>query len=296
MSVARVRYRAFELDIESEVALWPGEPGAATRPADVRVTLGEGYRAIERGFELGARRTATLIVDAATIRVTEGRDIEVFPEPDVDTQTLAVCAGGAGLAMACHQRGRLVLHGSCIGIGQRGICVVGASGVGKSTLALALSLRGHRLLSDGMTVLDVGHEGSPIRALSGPATVKLWPDSLAHFGWDAQRTARVTPAFDKRVVELPSTAEGEAVPLDTVIVLRAGDAAMLTRPSPSEALMELVKNAYLVDHLAATSGAALLEGFGAVAGALRVRVMTVPRGFARLDEALHRVEELCAAS
>ena len=53
-----------------------------------------------------------------------------------------------------NQRGLLTIHGSAVEINGRGICIAGASGAGKSTTALGLRRRGHRLLVDDMSIVS----------------------------------------------------------------------------------------------------------------------------------------------
>ncbi len=286
------RYGAFGLSIASELPLWPDHRWCSSeRPPDVEIRLRAGLRAGPREFSLMLDDTATHIEGAATVRVRAGRMIEVGAEDAADDATLGVCASGAGLAMVCHQRGWLVLHGSCVAKNGRAVCIAGHSGAGKSTLAMALASTGHHLLSDGMTVLSPNGLGTGLRSLRGPPTAKLWPDSLAHLGFDAQAAVRVTPAFDKRMVRLDAEVVPDAATLATVVIVSSGGQLKVETPSPGSALMELVKNSYLTEYVADTSAAALLEGWARVSAMLRVRKLTVPRGFTDLDRAASVVAE-----
>ncbi len=47
----------------------------------------------------------------------------------------------------------LVLHASCVALGERGVLILGKSGAGKSSLALQLMAFGAELVSDDRTVL-----------------------------------------------------------------------------------------------------------------------------------------------
>ncbi|HEY0011219.1 MAG TPA: HPr kinase/phosphatase C-terminal domain-containing protein [Allosphingosinicella sp.] len=60
------------------------------------------------------------------------------------------------------------VHASCVAIGGRGVLIGGASGRGKSDLALRLIDRGARLVSDDYTILSSGN-GRLIA--SAPATI-----------------------------------------------------------------------------------------------------------------------------
>ena len=49
--------------------------------------------------------------------------------------------------------GPITLHATCVALGARGILIRGASGVGKSALALQLMAHGAQLVSDDQTIL-----------------------------------------------------------------------------------------------------------------------------------------------
>ena len=62
--------------------------------------------------------------------------------------------------------GALRFHASSVAVEGRGLLIRGASGSGKSSLALDLVARGARLVSDDITQVTTGAEGLPI--LSSP--------------------------------------------------------------------------------------------------------------------------------
>ena len=47
-----------------------------------------------------------------------------------------------------------ILHASCVAVGEKGVLITGASGSGKSSLALQLMALGARLVSDDRTVIQ----------------------------------------------------------------------------------------------------------------------------------------------
>lgn len=285
MSVGAHDYEVFGLRVASELPLWPGQETRAA-PPDVEVRIAAQLHGTVRGFTLTGEDTTTVIEGAATVRVQSGRLIELCPTGAVDVETLSVCAAGAGLAMACHQRGLMIIHGSCVARGDRALCIAGHSGVGKSTLAVAVAQRGMSLLSDGMTVFAAN---GALRCLRGPRMAKLWPDSLEHLGWEPTRTERVTPAFDKRLVHVDGSVPSESR-LTTVLIVKSGDELKLEASSPGASLMGLVKHAYLAEYLAEASAADLLEAWARVAGMFQVRQLTLPRGFSALERAAQLVE------
>jgi serine kinase of HPr protein (carbohydrate metabolism regulator) len=62
----------------------------------------------------------------------------------------------------------VTVHASCVAIGGRGVLIAGASGRGKSDLAMRLIDRGARLVSDDYTILRAGQARL---VASPPATI-----------------------------------------------------------------------------------------------------------------------------
>ncbi len=63
----------------------------------------------------------------------------------------------------------MIVHGSCVAVGGRAVLILGPSGTGKSTLALALMARGGLLVADDRTILAV--EGGRLFA-DAPETLR----------------------------------------------------------------------------------------------------------------------------
>lgn len=60
----------------------------------------------------------------------------------------------------------LILHASCVALGERGLLIIGPSGAGKSALALQLIALGARLVSDDRTEVVAGPQGVVARCPS----------------------------------------------------------------------------------------------------------------------------------
>ncbi len=74
--------------------------------------------------------------------------------------------------------GREGLHAGCVMVGEDAVAITAGSGGGKSTLVAELVRRGHALVADDITMLEVTAEGRP-RALPGPPVMTL-PDACDH--------------------------------------------------------------------------------------------------------------------
>ncbi len=75
--------------------------------------------------------------------------------------------------------GIVPVHAACLASGDKGLLVAGPSGVGKSTLAVALAQTGLSYVSDDWTY--IGHDRHGLSAHGVGAPAKLLPDAIRHF-------------------------------------------------------------------------------------------------------------------
>jgi hypothetical protein len=143
-------------------------------------------------------------------------------------------------------RGRAPLHAAALVVRERGVLVVGPSGVGKTTLACAEVAAGAELVSDNLVVCDgetVWGVLEPIRAEDGDGPRTTHGRRLVTVG---ERRTRHTS-------------------VDLVLVLRRDGAGPSSRPvTPSEAAREIVASTYGAGELRRYWGftAALAAGTG----------------------------------
>src|SRR4051812_38985673 len=177
--VEPVFYFAYGLHIRAEFALWPwgaDHVELGTAPDVVIELAGTDEALPPLGFGPGKRDAVLDWPGVGVFRIVDGERIAVRPAIGASIDELALIAAGSAFALLLEQRGHAVLHGSCVDVDGQAIALLGPSGSGKSTTAATLRDRGHRLLSDGMTVVDL--PGSEPRALPGPPHFKLWPDAI----------------------------------------------------------------------------------------------------------------------
>lgn len=111
---------------------------------------------------------------------SHGRTITCCPAPRTDEATLAHLLQNQVLPLAMSRQGRLVLHASASVLDGVALAFVGVSGRGKSTLAAAFAAQGHPFLTDDGLQLE--QQVEQVLALPGPASLRLWDDSLEAIG------------------------------------------------------------------------------------------------------------------
>jgi hypothetical protein len=242
----RASYLAYDLRICSELAL-PELDVAALTP-NVSVSIGEvapapsPLDATGGAFWAVPGEACHYLEQAGSFLVREGRQIVVDPAEGADPALLRLSILGPALGILLHQRGHLVLHASTVAVDGGAAAFVGGRRWGKSTLAAAMYLRGHRVVADDVTALTVGH--GPPSVLPGFPQLKLWPDAAASLGQTVDTLPRLHPRFEKRALRVTRGFSRQPVPLRRVYVLDEGPAADGEPLEPTEALVEMLRHWY----------------------------------------------------
>jgi hypothetical protein len=175
--------------------------------------------------------------------VQDGSRIVITPAPDADEEALRLFVVGAGFGVLLHQRGLLVLHGSAVVLRERAIAFLGGKGWGKSTTAMAMSQRGHAVISDELLAIRYVGDNQAV-VLPGSSPLKLWSDALSSLGGDPRTAAPVRPGLDKYFVAEAGMVERET-PLRRIYLLAAGDMLAMKPVSPNEAFFGVVPHVYV---------------------------------------------------
>lgn len=198
-------YYAYNLAIRSEIELPQLLPGGSE--ADVVVRL-NGYdpmvgppQEMARAYHVTPKFATLDYAGLGTLTVREGREIAITLLPDADTSLLPLYLTGTALAVLLYQRGLLVLRASAVAMGGRGVIFMASSGGGKSALAATLHRRGHQLLAEDVTAIDMRAQ-CPVVIPAYPALL-LDPDTSAAVGGEAATLRPIHPMMQKglRIVE-----------------------------------------------------------------------------------------------
>lgn len=110
--------------------------------------------------------------------------------------------------------GATPLHAACVEIDGRAVAICGPGGQGKTTLAAALSGRGHRLMAEDITVVD----GAPPLARAGPDLLRLRRPSVPQV--DLGEGATVVAETHNRLFINTGSPESHSAPLAAVLMLK----------------------------------------------------------------------------
>lgn len=289
-------YHVFGLHLASELELPELSPAAPLAAADCRIAVA----AVEKPAA-GEAPSASWLHPApgvyqidmpdARFRIEHGRRIVVDPLPSKAPGDVRLWLLGTALAVLLHQRGHLPLHASAVLIDGEVHAFCGASGAGKSTLAMALGRRGIEVLTDDVGVVMPEGNGRWLFH-AGVPRVKLWRESLEHFGIAHQGLIRDQTRSDKYHLQLPAAHGPDALPAHPVgrihILDRSEDGASRIETLRGHAAIEQIRRNVYRQRTAHRLGrsAALLGLCGRLVGDVPVCRFIRPWQLESLEEAL----------
>jgi hypothetical protein len=198
------------------------------------------YSMTRRGQQLRLRFGAACEFDAdpGLTDVTHHRD------PAADEGLVAVLASGTLLAVRLVLDGKLALHASAVAVDGSVVAFVGASGMGKSTLAALLCAAGGELFTDD--VLHVSDPRSAPVAWPGAAECRLRDGAAQLTGY---YNGSVRPTADGRTAVTPLRRAGAPLPLAACVIplpSRGARGVDVRRLGPHDALLRLMRFPRLV--------------------------------------------------
>ena len=201
------------------------------------------------------------------------------------------------LPLALSTHGKLVIHASAVELSpDRAAIFAGRSGSGKSTLAAAFATAGYPFLSDDGLVVD--EDGDGYRAVPSHPSIRLWNDSeqaVIGAGPQAIPTAQA-PSKTRVDAQGPIVFCHEPRPLCCAYFLgEAGAAATrFERLAASQALIEWVKNSFLLDPEEPPLLASQFERLTRLVVRLPCFRLHYPRRFAALGSVRQAIADHCS--
>jgi len=179
----------------------------------------------------------------------DGARVRCWPVAEVSDATIQHLYLNQALPLALSKQGKLVLHGSAVEIGDVAVAFIGESGKGKSTLAASFAACGFRFLTDDGLVVEPSDEGYQV--MPSHPSIRLWDDSQEALIGEGVRKA---PPVQFTSKERFLAGDGivfccRARRLRCVYFLGDGisQETVFERVNPSDALIRLVKNSFLLE-------------------------------------------------
>jgi hypothetical protein len=227
-----------------------------------------------------------------------GREIVWYPgskpeDPDILREMARAIILGPVMALGLQQSGILCLHGSAVTIGEEAVAFLAPKFHGKSTLALALTAAGARLLTDDLVAIDPGP--NPV-VRPGVHSVRVMDDIAERLG-PRFAEATLNLGFKTTVTNLPRRALAwEPAPLAAiylpVAVTDLEDDLSVSREvlAPVRAAASLAHEKKLTDGLIGLADAgSMLEWIASVTARVPVYRLAVLRDLERLPDVVRVV-------
>lgn len=199
----RYTYKAYGMIIESEFILPELQIGEGY--PDVVIKMGKVPASLENPLEKGVCFQAAVdefllkLDKIAGYYVSNGSEIIIEPFSEENEDDIRLFLLGSVFGALMHQRGYLVIHGSSVEVGGKGIIFTGVSGAGKSTLAAAFNKKGYRALTDDVCAIKI-EDGVPY-IMPGFPSFKLWKDAAEKLDKDTTSLTPIRKEIEKYRVE-----------------------------------------------------------------------------------------------
>ena len=273
-----LRIRLGEVDPKipgTEVGRWSAIPG---KRAEVTIV------------ELGPARHRVTIGDMARFEVdTAAHEVVAQHAPGLPAMLETTLLMSSPMALGIAYGGNLAVHAGAVQVEGKGALLAAAGTGGKTTMAAAFHVAGHRSLSDDLVSVDPGGWIEP-----APALLRLRADSASHLSPLLTDAHLHLEDGDKRFYEIAQELRGDGarVPAAAIIFLGWSTEGTVTL-EPVSASAAIQKLWPLTFYLSSHPGPA--ESFDRLAtlvDAVPAYVIRRPRDFAKLDECIHRIEDL----
>lgn len=236
------------------------------------------------GFLLRFLERADFAIDFASNTIT------CVPAPGVPAAMIAALRYNQVAPLLLNHSGKLVLHAAAIVSDGRALAFSGASGRGKSTLAASFARHGYPFLTDDGLVLEPTADG--YLAIPSLDSVRLRIDS------ESALFARPLSALDdhppgKSLVQAGLTLphQSDPVPLQALYFLGEGTSEQIefARLSPGEALLELIRHAFILDVDDRARVRANFDRLAELSEAVQIFTLDYPRRFEKLGDLIAAV-------
>lgn len=221
---------------------------------DVKIRYDESIQELrsfideDQDYYYQEQRTWFNIDQIAVFDVRDGKYITIYPYPDSDMNRIKQYLYGICLGIVLLQRNELAIHGGSVEFNGNGLIIMGDSGAGKSTLTTSLRVKGHSLISDDISVIQLG---DTLTVASGFPQQRLTKNSMKILGYDLDEYQYVeTDNIIKYLVPTLDSFNDESPSVKVIVELKISkhvNEVKIERLEGSERFRAIYKNLFLID-------------------------------------------------
>lgn len=246
-------YTEFGLNIQSEIEL--PELLISEGSADVIIALGNVPATLDNPsektpwFEIGKGQFLLRVDGIAKYYVENGSKIIIEPDDQTDMQDIRLFLLNTVIAVLLLQRNYIVLHGAAVIIDGRAKVLVGASGTGKSSLAMLCYDRGNHLIADeicGIKVLD-----GKAFVYPGIPQLNVWQDTLLRTDKNADDYLPIRRGLKKYGFCIKKQFAEEEVKLSDIILINTNNEKAISMRSITggKKLEGIIRNSFFPESI-----------------------------------------------
>lgn len=240
------QYFGFGLNIESEIE-FPELLQNSFVLADVTISVGDLSRQEAIVVESRDDKFFFAVKGVARYFASHGNSMIIDPEENADSRSIRLYALATVMAAILLQRQIIPFHASAISVANKLILISGESGAGKSTALTGLILRGYKVFSDDVVVLN-RTESDGVLAFASYPMIKLWRDSMTTIDHPqfSDYSFRIRHDLDKYGFFFHDTFVKQARPIAALIIIKKGEQPTCTmrQLQKTEAFAEAYRQLY----------------------------------------------------
>lgn len=287
--MAMFYYHAFGLDISSEIEL-PGILQAVDHDRiDVEIVKGKIYlpsHGESSNYIIFDKQVLIWWEGIGRVKIIDGKQIIV----DGDENQIIPSLLGPVMSILLHQRGFLVLHASAVKVENFAVAFLGYRGIGKSTTAIHLHMKGYPLVADDILAIKFDENGKPI-VYPGYFHVRLSDESYSNIKHYTEIITPIRTLAGKFFCDASHGFSPEPVNLKAIFILDKSEEININSLNYQNNLLDLLRHSTVRYAFRDNEQADNLIKCGKLINNVSIKVLKVNHSFEDVSTLINLIEE-----
>lgn len=244
-------YRAFGINIKSEIDFGALILEIEKCEEDIKISIGQIPEKIKKDIDLGKWISVSEndiwfdIPDTAIFYISNSENIIVQLYKDCEINNVIAYILGACMGFILYQQKKLAIHGGCVALNNKAAIICGNTGAGKTSLITALRLKGKKVLSDDISVVN---KENKFLVSPGYCGQKISSDVLKYFNIEENKKFKTQiENKDKYIIPIRESYEKDSISLEAIIMLEQDniESVKVKKVLGNEKINIILNNIYL---------------------------------------------------